>query len=80
MIVFSGGGGRPPDYMAIVNIRSMMAHVLLSQARNAPKSTVAYASKLALSVDKTQADRQNTTKWLLISKQKIGTIPKLLLV
>jgi hypothetical protein len=46
MIVFSGGGGRPPDYMAIVNIRSMMAHVLLSQARNAPKSTVAYASKL----------------------------------
>jgi hypothetical protein len=63
MIVFSGGGGRPPDYMAIVNIRSMMAHVLLSQARNAPKSTVAYASKLRLvSCNKIQANGQNTTK------------------
>ena len=45
MIVFSGGGGRPPDFMALVNIRSMMAHVLLSQARNAPKSNIAHASK-----------------------------------
>jgi RNA polymerase-associated protein CTR9 len=50
MIVFSGAAGRPPDYMALVNIKSMMAHVLLSQARNAPKVAVSYTSKLPWSM------------------------------
>lgn len=47
MIVFSGAAGRQPDHMALVNIKSMMAHVLLSQARNAPKVAVSYTSKLS---------------------------------
>lgn len=42
--VFAGSPGRPPDNMALVHLRSMMAHVLLAQARIAPQKISTHAS------------------------------------
>lgn len=45
MSVFQGRTGRSPDHMAVVNLRSMMAHLLMAQARIAPKVILPQASK-----------------------------------
>lgn len=54
--VFGGSPGRPADHLALVNLRSMMAHVLLAQARTAPKSIVAHTSKLIEAADPQRAE------------------------